>query len=188
MFGKKIRRFAVMALATAAAVLGTAVPASASWTDVYGPAFPPGAVHSNHTVCNQARGTNGSWSRWKCAQQTETGWDGNADPWVYGSGGKITALRFKQWGLPLLCVDALVGGLGWRGQQCGGEGQVFEVGSPDNSHYIHGLSIANYHPSDLISFEAKRSDNWNWPSPTLIGPESWYLFDLGGPMKGFWVL
>ncbi|OLR91809.1 hypothetical protein [Actinokineospora bangkokensis] len=184
---RSVKRVAVALVAAAAGVVGLAAPASATWTDSAGPGLPPAGQYSNHVVCTQARGVNGTWGRWKCGQHTETGWDQSVDPMVYGQGGKVRGLRFKQWGLPLLCVDALVGGLGWRGAQCGGENQVFEVGSPDNSHYVNGLSIANYHPSDVISFEATRYDGYQ-VEHTLIGPESWYLFDLGGPLKGFWIL
>ncbi|WP_143218867.1 hypothetical protein [Actinokineospora bangkokensis] len=103
-------------------------------------------------------------------------------PALYPYGWQLQALRVKQWGLTQLCIDALVGGLGWRGAVCGGDGQLFEVGSPDYHHAMNGFSVANYDPTDTLvhlAYTDNGTSDGAFAGSWAIPPNSWQLFDLG---------
>jgi len=181
MIGKRFRRAAVVAAAVLTAAVATAAPASATWYDRYGPDRPAGSEGRSHVICVSGRGINGVWTEWRCGDYGPSGYHPGADPavtpWYY----QLQALRVKQWGLTQLCIDALVGGIGWRGAVCGGEGQVFEVGSPDYHHALNGFSVANYDPTDTLTHVAYVDNGTSggaFAGSWTIPPNSWHLFDL----------
>jgi hypothetical protein len=117
----------LLAAAVAVAVSVTATAASAT-TDPAGPARPGARKH----VCYQGKVQGIGWQEWVC--------DGDMAG-TTGQSRRLEAIRFKGWGEPAgVCATAYVDP-GWQNLRCGFEGEVFDVGSPNQSLPIWGLRL-----------------------------------------------